>query len=91
MTPLFLNIAFGLILGFAWGGLSGLLRSKGFMPSGDPGTALMRNGISGIAGYLVAYLILGAAGAAAFGFIGLCAGIVPMVIVENFLRRRLRG
>lgn len=88
MTPLVLNILFGLILGAVWGTVCGVIRGKAAF-SELASSTFLRNALGGIIGYVVAMLILGTAAAQAFGFIGLCCGIVPMVILENYLRKRL--
>jgi hypothetical protein len=88
MTPLVMNILFGLILGAVWGTVCGVARGKAaFAEIGS--NMILRNALGGILGYVVAMLILGTAAAQEFGYIGLCFGIVPMVILENYLRKRL--
>jgi len=88
MTPLVMNILFGLILGTVWGVVCGVARGKAVF-AGIGADMILRNALGGILGYVVAMLILGPAAAQAFGYIGLCCGIVPMVILENYLRKRL--
>ena len=88
MTPIVMNILFGIILGAVWGAVCGVLRGKAaFVGIGS--NMILRNALGGILGYVVAMLILGPAAAQEFGYIGLCCGIVPMVILENYLRKRL--
>mgnify|MGYP001404107443 CR=1 FL=1 len=88
MTPLVMNILFGLILGTVWGTVCGVARGKAVLAGVGP-DMILRNLLGGILGYVVAMLILGTQAAQAFGYIGLCCGIVPMVILENYLRKRL--
>lgn len=88
MTPSVMDILFGLILGAVWGVVCGVLRGKAEF-AGIAASVFLRNALGGIIGYVVAMLILGTAAAQAFGIIGLCFGIVPMVILENYLRKRL--
>jgi len=88
MTPLVMNILFGLILGTVWGTVCGVARGKAVL-AGIGSDMILRNLLGGILGYVVAMLILGTRAAQAFGYIGLCCGIVPMVILENYLRKRL--
>lgn len=89
MSWIFLNVLFGLILGTVWGSFCGLVRGKLWLAGGDPGTQLLRNAVGGIAGYLIAWLILGQAASEAFNYLGLFVAIIPMVILENFIKNRL--
>jgi hypothetical protein len=84
-SAILLTLLFGVLLGGVWGGLSALMRKNGFLAAQDPGTQLGRNALCGIAGYLVATMIVGPA---PLNFLSVLIGIVVSIITENHILRR---
>lgn len=86
MNPVFATLLFGVIWGLLWGLLGGFTKAKGFLYNGDPLANLIREALSAVPGYLLAYLLVGET---AVTFLALLFAIPITVILENAVRRKL--
>ncbi len=86
MNAVFATLLFGVIWGLLWGLLGGLTKAKGFLYNGDPLANLIREALSAVPGYFLAYVLVGAF---ANTFLALLIAIPFTVVLENAVRRKL--
>lgn len=88
MNPVIATILFGVIWGLLWGLIGGFTKAKGFLTpvGGDPLANLVREALSAVPGYVLAYLLVGEL---ASTFLALLLAIPLTVVLENAVRRKL--